>query len=382
MINALSAKRPGLPEAVQNLLRSPVLQAAARVFAEAENALVLFGSDATGLDASQALAEACANLLITTGHVGKPNNGLVGVWSRANEQGAWDMGFRPEPDLQGAMRDARALYVVGADPAGDDPSLAETGHFMVVQELFLTATAKLADVVLPAQAFTEREGCFTSGERRVQRYFPAVPEPPQSKADFAVAAAIGNLLQVDLEAVSVSSVLARIAASVSGYDGLTYQKLAEVSPQWPVFGREDLYYGGTGYENSQGLGVQLGSEAERGVPVTLTWPKLVPFTVPEDGLLALPIARLYDRGQTVLPSKMLHQRIAHPYVILHPSEAARLKLSGSDTAELILNGASTFVTLRLEESLPPGVALVPRSHGIPISGPAPANLRAVEKTLA
>jgi len=400
MVNAISAKRPGLPEAVQSLLRSPDLQAAARVITEAENVVVLFGSDAIGLDVSQALAEACANLLITTGHVGKPNNGLVGIWPRANEQGAWDMGFRPEPDLRGAMRDARALYVVGADPAGDDPSLAETGRFMVVQELFLTATAKLADVVLPVQAFTEREGSFTSGERRVQRFYPAVPEPPESKADFAVAAAIGNLLQVDLETggktgvsrllpgeaaisgAAASGVLARIAASVSGYDGLTYQKLAEVSPQWPVFGRGDLYYGGTGYENSQGLGVQLGSGAERGANVALTWPRLMPLTIPEEGLLGLPIARLYDRGQTVLPSKMLHQRIAHPYVILNPSEAARLKLSGSDTAELILNGASTFVTLRLDESLPPGVALVPRSHGIPISGPAPAGLRAVEKTLA
>jgi len=54
------------------------------------------------------------------------------------------------------MRDAKVLYIVAADPGGDDPLGVETGHFLVVQDLFLTATAKLADVVLPAQAFTER----------------------------------------------------------------------------------------------------------------------------------------------------------------------------------------------------------------------------------
>jgi NADH-quinone oxidoreductase subunit G len=382
MVNALSAKRPNLPESVQNLLHSPGLQTAAKAFAQAENAVILFGSDCTGLEASQALVQACANLLITTGHVGKPNNGLIGVWSRANDQGAWDMGFRPLSGLKEAMASARALYIVAADPAGDDPTLAETGAFLVVQEMFLTATAKLADVVLPAQAFTEREGSLTSGERRVQRYYPAMPERPESKADFTIAALIGKLLNVDLEGGAASLVMGRIAASVPAYKDLSYLKLAQVAEQWPVFGRADLYYGGTGYENSQGLGVQLSSAAERGEPVSLTWPQLIPFPVPEGGVLAVPVTRLYDRGQTVLPSHLLRQRIPQPYIVLHPDEAARLKLDGSDTAELSLNGTFTFVTLQLDENLPAGIVLVPRSLGIPISGPTAATLRPVEKVIA
>jgi len=382
MVNALSAKRPNLPEVVQNLLRSPELQTAAKVFAEAENAVILFGSEGTGLEASQALAQSCANLLITTGHVGKPNNGLIGVWPRANDQGAWDMGFRPQLELKEAMRNAKALYVVAADPAGDDPSLAETGNFMVVQELFLTATAKLADVVLPVQAFTEREGSYTSGERRVQRFYPAMPERPGSKADFTVTAAIGNLMGIELEGRAASIVFARLAGSLPGYAGLSYLKLSEVTEQWPVFGRDDLYFGGTGYENSQGLGVQLASEAERGVAVSLTWPKLASPVIPENSLLAVPVTRLYDRGQTVMPSKLLHQRIPQPYVALHPDEAARMKLTGGDTAELSLNNTSTFVALHLDESLPVGVVLVPRSLGIPVFGPALAELRPVENVMA
>jgi predicted molibdopterin-dependent oxidoreductase YjgC len=77
------------------------------------------------------------------------NNGLIGVWQRANDQGAWDMGFRPVVYLQSAMQSAKAMLVAGADPAGDFPELAETSQFLVVQDLFLTATARLADVFYP-----------------------------------------------------------------------------------------------------------------------------------------------------------------------------------------------------------------------------------------
>ncbi len=63
--------------------------------------IILFGSEGIGLEASQALAQACANLLVATNHTGRPNNGLIGVWQRANDQGAWDMGFRPAADLAG-----------------------------------------------------------------------------------------------------------------------------------------------------------------------------------------------------------------------------------------------------------------------------------------
>lgn len=379
MANALSAKRPGLPESVQSLLRSPELQAAAKAFAEAENAVILFGSDGTGLESSQALVQACANLLISTGHTGRANNGLIGVWQRANDQGAWDLGFRPLPDLEEAMRSAKALYVVAADPAGDDPALAQTGDFLVVQDLFLTATAKLADVVLPVQSFIERQGSFTSGERRVQRYYPAVPERPGSKADFTVAAEIGKLVGVELESRAVANVLLGIAESVPDYAGLSYLKLAEVTEQWPIMDRDDLFYGGTGYENTQGMGVRLAPAAQRGEAIPLTWPQLAEVSLPENGLLLVPVTRLYDRGQTIMPSKLLHGRIPQPYVALNPNEASRLNLSQNETAELILNGTASFVQLRLDESVPDGVALVPRSLGVPISRASPGELRAVEK---
>ncbi len=88
---------------------------------DAENAVIFFGSEGLGLEGSAALAQACAELLVKTQHAGtgKANNGLVGVWPRANEQGAWDLGLRPIADLASEMEKAQVVYIVGADPAAD-----------------------------------------------------------------------------------------------------------------------------------------------------------------------------------------------------------------------------------------------------------------------
>jgi len=240
----------------------------AEAFAKAENAIVLFGSDGLGLEGSSSVAAACADLLVKTGHTGKANNGLIGVWPKANDQGAWEMGFRPEVDLAAVLK-GKAVYIEGADPAGDDPALAQAlgeAKFVVVQELFHTKTAELGDVVLPAQAYTERDGSFTSGERRVQRFYPAVPPLEGTKADYAITAAIAEKLNIELEGSSPVLAFEKLAASSKDFEGLSYAKLAEVSEQWPIVGRSNLYYGGTTYENTQGLGVQLASAAEHSLP--------------------------------------------------------------------------------------------------------------------
>ena len=214
---------------------------------------------------SAALAQACADLLVKTGHTDKANNGLVGVWSRANDQGAWDLGFRPMENLAAAMEKAQVLYIVGADPAADDENFKALlqkrydtpDNLTIVQDINKTETATLADVILAAQAQVEREGTFTSGERRVQRFYPATTPKGESLPDFEIVARIGAKLGIELKGRFPSIVFPQLAKETAGYEGLSYQKLAEVTEQWPIIGRDDLYYGGTGYKNDQGLGVQL-----------------------------------------------------------------------------------------------------------------------------
>ena len=381
LVNSLSAKRPDLPGAGNTLARSPELGEAARAFAAAQNGIVIYGSLGVGLQGSQALAQASANLLLATDHVGKVNNGLLGVWSRANDQGAWDMGFRPAPDLNAALGAARCAYIVAADPAGDDSRLAEALHadFVVVQDMFLTSTAKLADVVLPVRSFIEREGTYTSGERRVQRYYPVLPDRSPLLPDFAITGQIGQRLGLDLESRIASRVMGRIAASLPDYAGLSYTALSAVEEQWPIIGRSDLYYGGTTYENRQGLGIQLPPSILQGKPVSLGWPQPPEVSVPKLGLLAFPVTRLYDRGSTLVHSELLHERLAVPQVIMNPEDAQHLKIIDRSTVDLSIAEQHFLVEARLSQEVPAGIALVPRSLGVPVHEPTAVAVRLPEK---
>ena len=350
------------------------LKSAARALKRAKNALIFFGQEGLSGAGSEALARACALMIEAKGKADKPNNGLVPVWPRANTQGAWDMGFKP--GLQAALEQAEAAYIVGADPVGDgtlSSEQLENLSILVVQELFLTATAELADVVLPAQSFVERDGSYTTGERRVQRFYSAVKEPLGSLADWKIAAEIGARADLDLEDRAASLVFDRIATGVRDYAGLSHSKLAEVGPQWPEVGGEDLYFGGTAYANYQGLGVKL---SPRAGGRTLKW-KPPPRAKSGKDLLIVPVTKLYDRGTTVQASQILRARLAPVRMAINPSEIERLGLNGSGVAEVSWNGQVHELEFGSDASVPPGSALVPRSVGLNLNEPTRASVRPV-----
>jgi NADH-quinone oxidoreductase subunit G len=374
MINAISAKQ-NFPKAPKFQQGGEVVKTAAETISTTANLIVFYGSEGMGLEASQALAQACANLLVVTNHAHKINNGLIAVWPRANDQGAWELGYRPLPNLKEAFQQFEAIYITGADPVGDNPSLTDAvqdAGFVVVQDLFLTETAKLADVVLPVQPFTEREGTFTSGERRVQRFYPASIHP-EYKPDYAIIAAISRLLGLNVEE-SPLRIFNRLAEKVPAFKGLSYRQLAQVGEQWPMIGRNDLYYGGSSYENAQGLGIHLSLPAQ--IP-SLAWPHVPELNLPESAILAVPITILYDHGQTIYHSQLLHQRIPPAHIALHPDDAQRLNIPDGTLVHFALDGVPVEARFQINEKVPPGVALVPRSLGMPISAPVPIDIQVV-----
>jgi len=346
---------------------------------ETGNIVIFYGSEGLGLDGSAALANACAELLQRTGHTGTANNGLVGVWQRGNEQGAWDIGLRPSDDLQKAIESAKVVYIVAADPAGDDAGLKtllearnkNLTALTVVQDLFLTETARIADVVLPAQAPTEREGTFTSGERRVQRFYPTAQPRGEARADFDIAAQLGAKLGLELKGRFPSLVFNQLNAEIQCYQGLSYQKLAQVTEQWPIVGRSDLYYGGTGYANHQGLGLQLPLVGDQ----TLTNAKSP--AKPVGKLIAVPVTKLFDHGTMILPSRILHSRLVTPFIGLNPVDAEAQKATDGMTVNISVEGSFAPAVVVVDEDIPVGFALVPRSCGIGISQPTAIEIKVV-----
>ncbi len=357
---------------LQNASGAPEdIRVAAEAFAQAENGIILFGSEGIGLPASTQLARVCAELLVETKHVGKPNNGLIGVWPEANTQGAWDMGFRPVQNLTETLAQSKVAYIAAADPAKNNPkgieALSEAGY-IIVQDLFLTETAQLADLVLPAASFIEREGSFTNGERRVQRYYQAVA-PRGALADFAITAGIGQCLGLELEGRRPNLVFKQVAAAFPGYADLTYQKLAEVREQWPIMGREDLYYGGTSYENNQGMGQPMSTAAGRGEQVRL--PQAEPAQeqrVPFAGLVVVPVTKLYDRSTVMMQTPLLYNRMAKAVLSMHPDTAAQYGFQDGQPVKIELEGGVYTVEIHLDDTLPLSVALLPRSVGVPLTG--------------
>jgi NADH-quinone oxidoreductase subunit G len=330
-----------------------LVQAAAAALVQANNLVVFYGGEGLSYTETEQLAQALANLLLVKNeeginHAGRLNNGLIAVWPQANGQGARDMGVSPSfgpgyvpVDASGRDRDAlyaaaaegaiKALYVVGADPIGDG-LLADRSHvdFLVVQELFLTETAAQADVVLPAQSWAEREGTYTNGERRVQRFYPAIPVVGDSRADWQILASVGERVGLGKVPFAAGLVFREIAEEVPQYAGMTYRTLAESVEQWPPVGDNDLYFAGTSYDNRSGVGVQwpVSAESEDGLEQYALAPETA---VPaDDGLAVVEARTLYRPGILIARTKLLAERIVKPSLLLHPDDAAALQIENGD----------------------------------------------------
>ena len=133
----------------------------------------------------------------------------------------------------------KALYIVGENPALTD---ADSNHaikemqeleLLVVQDIFLTETGKLADVVLPASSFAEKEGTFSNTERRVARVRLAIPPVGQSKPDWQIICEISKRLGYPMEYHHPEEIFEEIRQVTPAYAGISYQRLETGGLQWP-----------------------------------------------------------------------------------------------------------------------------------------------------
>jgi len=351
---------------------------------ETQNLVVIVGGE--GLDRARhgALMQAAANLLIETGHVGKPNNGLLPVWPGANTQGALDMGFTPEMTEALLKAPPQVLFLADADVIGDDALNGDAIHtapFKVAVEMFMTRTAADADVVLPRQSFAERDGSFTNGERRVQRFYTAQGSLGETRPDWKAFAEIGQKLSRGKAKLSAASVMQDITRNVPLYAQMTYPNLGKVEKQVPDVGGENLYYGGTAYNNHGGLGVQWAVESEtQGSAISAQpVPSIEPIMRSEGDFLIVPVRELYDRAPEFNASReLMHSHVDQPYVVLNTTDANRLGVLHGDFVTVSYAAGSgtqsVEVVARVDAASPVGAALLPRhltvqpTPAIPVSG--------------
>ena len=166
--------------------------------------------------------------------------------------------------------------------------------------------------------------------------------------------------------------LNKLSETFPAFAEMTYSKLEETDEQWPLISSEDVYYGGTGYKNDAGLGAVLIRNESEDTPVL----KSLEFIRPNDKeLLAVPINKLYDKGETVKHSTLLLEHIGDACIRMSRETAARYKLLDGSKAAITIKGKAYQVDVILDENVPASVALVPRSMGIPIDTPATIQLK-------
>jgi len=335
----------------------------------AEDLVIFYGSDGLGFAQSAALAQTCAELLVKTGHAGKPNNGLIPVWPRANDQGACEMGILPVADPASILSNAMGLYIIGADPAGDDLQLKDAvqrAGFVIVHELFLTENAKLADVVFPVQPAMEHSGTYISGERRAQYFTAAVPALEGTRSDPAILSEVLTALGKPALPAADKDLFA------SAFPSVSFSALCEVKEQLPAIGGDDAYYGGTGYKNTFGLGVHLPLVSGEPAPVPVSVPETVQLKKGE--VIAVPVTCLYDHGQLMSHTPILQQRQIPAGVSLHPTLAAKLGVESGQPLTLKVNGMEFSTKLSIHPEQPEDVVLVARSAGLPFVVPSGVEL--------
>ncbi|HVO70174.1 MAG TPA: molybdopterin-dependent oxidoreductase, partial [Aggregatilineaceae bacterium] len=337
---------------------------AAEALLDAENLVILVGGEGFTLAQHAALMQAAANLLIVTGHVSRPNNGLLAVWPGANMQGALDMGFSPEA-TQALLAHPPAMWVIGeADPVTEDAPAAQViaqAEFVVVTTQFMTATAQEADIVLPVQSVAEREGTFTNGMRRVQRFYMAQTPLGEALPAWRVFAHVGaGMPGGDRPRIAPGLVMRDITQHVLRYADMSYTNLAQVEPQFPYVGGADVYYGGTAYANHGGLGVQWATNAEK-EKYRLTVRRVDVGAKKTRGLVVVPIRLLYTRDVLFEPSeRVVHAHIPAPYAELNGQDAARLGIQDGDLIAVSAGDWEIEVLARVNGQAPVGVVLLPQ----------------------
>ncbi|MGD9333903.1 MAG: formate dehydrogenase subunit alpha [Desulfobacterales bacterium] len=249
-----------------------VIKEVARIYAAANRACILYNSGIAQHGAGIENIKALADLALLTGNYGKPGTGVNPLRGHANGEGFGDMGPLPVfyPGFQSVTEETaerfeeiwgvkdlpsqpgmtymdmvekcKFLYIVGANPmlAAPDTNRVrkalEEKDFLVVQDIFMTETAEMADIVLPAATLMEKDGTITGLDRRVQRVNKAVQSPGDAKPDWVIFCELAKIMGFEKQFSFDNSeqIFEEIRKCVPQYRGITYKRLKSPSGiQWP-----------------------------------------------------------------------------------------------------------------------------------------------------
>ena len=324
------------------------VEKAVRAFAQSKRAMILIGSGPWSHPDSERIALACSNLALLTGHIGKEGSGILLLLEKCNSQGAIDMGILSEAkgmkDLfkKAEEGNLKALYLVGDNPALS-PGALENLDLLVVQDLFMTETAKGAHVVLPACSFVEKSGTYTNLERRVQELHPLRPPKGQSKSDFEIFLRLLRLLEVPVSGETPETLFQDVCKINPQYQGL------RDGEQWPK---------GAGYLYEDGFPMRKAKL----IPIETKKPQPQPDDYP---FCLIEKSSLFQSGELSLRSENLKRVMEKTSLKMNIEDAQSLKIGEGEMVELSSPVGKTWKMKVHLSSMPDrGVITVPYSSSL------------------
>ena len=326
-ILAFQPESSGMTEANQKKV-----QKAATTYAQAKRAMILIGAGLWSHLDQKEIALASSNLALATGHLGKESCGILILLEKCNSQGAVDMGLfteteegRKEKLLQKVKEGKlKALYLVGEDISSSFPSFEKSAldklPLLIIQDLFMTETAKMAHVVLPACSFVEKEGTYTNLERRVQKLIPFRPPLHQSKSDFDIFLSLLRLLECPIQGETPEAVLEEISRDLPHYRGI------QDGEQWP---NASPYLYAEGFPNGKAKLIPVNGGAvhpdSEGYPFHL-----------------IQKPSLFQSGLLSSKSDTLKKVSEKPYLEMNPEDAQLLKVEDGEMVQLSTHSGRSF----------------------------------------
>jgi formate dehydrogenase (NADP+) alpha subunit len=378
-------------EGITGVDRTKIIQAA-NMYASAGSASILYAMGITQHAHGTDNVMAVSNLALITGNIGKPFSGVNPLRGQNNVQGSCDMGSLPDvypgyqnvndPDVTAKFEkvwgsdlnrsngmmlqeiieaayngNIKSLYIMGENPILSEP---DSNHvekalneleFLIVQDIFMTETALLADVVLPACTFAEKDGTFTNTERRVQLLRKAIKPMADTKPDWLIICQIAQKMEVHgFDFNNTAEIMEEIASLTPSYKGISHSRLEDKGLQWPCIDENDM---GTPILHTKKFNTQNG----KGKLIPLDYHP--PLELPDLNYpLILTTGRsLYQYHTGTISGKVngLNTLYGNEIIEINPNDASILEISNGDIVQVTSRRGEVKAQVRVTESTPKGL---------------------------
>ncbi|MBI5592505.1 MAG: formate dehydrogenase subunit alpha [Deltaproteobacteria bacterium] len=384
------------PEFVEAITGIPTqdLIDAARLYAGAKAGSILYCMGITQHSTGTDNVKSLANLAMLCGNLGIEGGGVNPLRGQNNVQGACDMGALPNvysgyqsvtdaaarsrmekawgvsglPDKIGLKAtemipkahsgELKALYIIGENPLVSDPDLnhAEKSianlDFLVVQDIFMTETAKQADVVLPSRCFAEKDGTFTNTERKVLRVRKAVDPPGEAWDDWKITCEIATRMGHAMSYENSRAIMEEISRVTPSYAGISYSRIENDGIHWPC---PDATHPGTPILHKDkfpiGKGVFFGIEYIPPAEQTT-----------EDYPLYLTTGRVlyqYHTGTMTMKTEGLNERAPECFVEISSNDAGKIGLSEGNKVDIASRRGIITTVIKVSEMAVDGTVFIP-----------------------